>query len=61
MKSSVRLALPGLPLDPVELAKLGILDRTKLYADLGLHPIEREAAEAAVRQVLAGRYGRGAL
>ena len=60
MKPSVQLPFPGLPFDPVELAKLPILDRAKLYADLGLHPIQREAAEAACRAVVAGRYRRGA-
>jgi hypothetical protein len=47
-----------LPFDPVDLSRLSILERAELYAALDLHPIQREAAEAAVRAVLRGEYGR---
>ena len=56
--SGVQLTLGGLPLDPVELAKLPILDRAKLYTELGLDHFQREAAEQATRLVVARRYGR---
>lgn len=47
-----------LPVDPVELAKLPILERAELYGELGLDPQQRECAEAAVRRVLRRSYPR---
>jgi hypothetical protein len=57
----VQLPLNGLPLNPHELAKLPILARGKLYAELALHPTEREAAEEAVRAVQRRMYRRAGL
>jgi hypothetical protein len=59
MSAPVQLSLDGLPLDPHELAKLPILERAKLYAELQLAPEQREAAEQATRLVVAKRYGGG--
>jgi hypothetical protein len=47
-----------LPLDPVELAKLTSPERGRIYDQLGLHALERAAAEEAVRAVIAGNYRR---
>lgn len=55
-----QLTLEGLPLDPHALAEIPLLERAALYADLQLDPHQREAAEAAVRALLAGTYGRRA-
>ncbi len=55
---SVQLPLGELPLDPRQVAELPILERAKLYADLDLAPEQREAAEEAVRLIVARRYGR---
>ena len=46
------------PPDPVELARLPILERAATYRALDLDPIEAEAAEAAVRLVRRGEYPR---
>jgi hypothetical protein len=61
--SGVQLPLEvggSLPLDPVELAAVPILDRRRLYDDLGLDLLQRQAAEAAVRLVVAKQYRRAA-
>ena len=49
----VQIRLAGLPLDPVELAKVPIFERAKLYAELDLDPIQRQVAEEAVRLIIA--------
>ena len=46
----------GLRLDPYGLANLNVYERIEVYRDLGLTPEQREAAETAVRLVLAGTY-----
>ena len=56
MNGGVQLSLGGLPLDPVELAKLPILERIALFEELGLSREQREAAEQACRLVIAQRY-----
>ena len=56
--SGVQLTFGGLPLDPVELATVPILERTDLYRKLDLDPAQREAIEAAVRLVVAKRYAK---
>lgn len=53
---AVQLPLDGLPLDPHELAELDIYQRTALYAELGLAPEQREAAEQAVRGLRLWRH-----
>ena len=55
---AVQSPLDGLPLDPHELARLSIFERTKLYAELRLCSIQRQAAEEATRRVIAGNYAR---
>jgi hypothetical protein len=55
--SGVQLRIAESPLDPRELAALPIFERAVLDTELGLHPIQREAAEAAVRMIMAGPYG----
>ena len=57
--TGVQIRLAGLPLDPVELAKVPIFERAKLYAELDLDPIQRQVAEEAVRLIIAGEYLRG--
>jgi hypothetical protein len=49
-----------LPLRPQELAQRRAPERGAIYDALRLHPLERIAAEEAVRAVIAGRYGRRA-
>jgi hypothetical protein len=60
VSAAVQLPLDGLPLDPVQVAELSAPARGRLYAELGLDHFQREAAEAAVRAVLADRYQRRA-
>ncbi len=48
----------GLPVDPRELAKLTAIQRADWYSKIGLDWAQRQAAEAAVRRVLAGLYRR---
>ncbi len=48
-----------LPLDPNELAQLPAPQRGAIYNALGLHALQRAAAEEAVRAVIADNY-RGA-
>ena len=45
-----------LPVDPLELTALSILDRAALYAELELSAEQREVAEEAVRRVLRREY-----
>jgi hypothetical protein len=47
------------PFRPEELAKLTTPERGRVYADAGLDPAQIQAAEAAVRAVIAKTYGRG--
>ena len=54
----VQLRLAGLPVDPIEVAKLFAYERARLYSDLGLTWQQREAVEAAVRLEVAGEYGK---
>jgi hypothetical protein len=49
-----------LPVDPVELAELTAPERGVIYDTLGLHALQRAAAEEATRAVLRGRYRRAA-
>ena len=58
VQTRLRIGNDGLPIDPLALAALPIADRARVYSELDLHPIEREAAEAAVRMVLAGEDGK---
>jgi hypothetical protein len=58
MSAVVQLRLDGLPVDPEQLAELLSFERAALYRELGLDWDQREAAEAAVRLVLARRYRR---
>ena len=53
----IQIPLGDLPLNPREVALLTTPERGRLYAELGLHPVQIEAAEAAVRRVIARRYG----
>lgn len=52
-------AVARLPLDPTELAQLPAPERGAIYDALGLHALQRIAAEEAVRAVIADRYRRG--
>ena len=54
--SAVQLSFEADGLDPHELAKLSITARALIYAELGLDLLQRQAAEEAVRAVIAGRY-----
>ena len=56
--AAIQLSFEASGLDPYELAQIPIFDRATLYTELGLCPLQREAAEAAVRALLAGTYGR---
>jgi hypothetical protein len=56
VSSAVQLTLDGLPLDPNEVARLLAHERSALYRELKLHPLQIAAAEEAVRQVIAGHY-----
>jgi hypothetical protein len=56
---SVQLTLGGLPLNPHELARVPLDRRIRLYEEIGLDVWQREAAEQAVRLVIAKRYGGG--
>ena len=61
MSAAVQLTFDGLPLDPHQVARLLAHERSTLYRELKLHPLQIAAAEEAVRQVIAGHYrGRGA-
>jgi hypothetical protein len=56
----VQLRLGGeLPFDPAALAEVPIVERGKLYDALGLDQFQRQAAEEAVRRVIAGVYLKG--
>lgn len=57
--SAVQLRLEGLPLDPIEVSKLLAHERSALYRELGLDPLQIAAAEEACRRVIAQEYGRG--
>jgi hypothetical protein len=58
--SAVQLRLDGeLPFDPAALAEVPIVERGKLYDALGLDQFQRQAAEEAVRRVIAGVYLKG--
>ena len=54
----IQIPLGDLPLNPHEVALLNAPERGRLYVALGLHPVQIEAAEAAVRRVIARRYGK---
>ena len=59
MNAAVQLSFEAAGLDPHELAKLDTIDRGRLYDDLDLCPLQREAAEDAVRLIKRGEYLRG--
>jgi hypothetical protein len=61
MTAAVQLPLDGLPLDPVEVARLDILSRSRLYTDLKLMPEQRECIETAVRLIRSGSYRKAGL
>ena len=57
--AQLRLDAGGaLPLDPVQMAEVPILERAKVYDALCLDFPQRQAVEEAVRLVIAKRYGR---
>jgi len=58
--NAVQLSFEARGLDPHELAKLSIYDRIEVYQELGLTPDQREAAEGAVRLIVAREYRRAA-
>jgi hypothetical protein len=58
VSGAVQLTFDGLPFDPRDLAAVPILERAKLYADLGLDRFQRQAAEEACRRIIADTYGR---
>jgi hypothetical protein len=45
-----------LPIDPVAAAEIPILERRRLYDELGLDVLQRQAVEEAVRLVVAKKY-----
>jgi hypothetical protein len=47
-----------LPIDPAAAAEIPILEHRRLYDELALDPLQRQAVEDAVRAVLAGQYAR---
>jgi hypothetical protein len=55
VSAGVQLRLE-LPLDPRQLAELLAHERGRLYAELELDDAQRQAAEAAVRRIIAGTY-----
>jgi hypothetical protein len=52
--------LAALPIDPTSLVDVEPLDRGELYNEADLDFRQREAAEEALRMVLAGTYPTGA-
>jgi hypothetical protein len=61
MTAAIQLSLDrSLPVDPVALAAIPVLERVPLYNDLGLDSRQREAVEQAARAVQAGTYARRA-
>ncbi len=58
--SGVQLRIAAeLPIDPEAAAKLTTPERGRLYDQLALDLLQRQAAEEAIRLVIAKRYGRG--
>lgn len=55
--SGVQLRIAAeLPIDPVAASKIPILARRRLYDELGLDRLQRQAVEEAIRLVVARKY-----